>query len=294
MNIRRGVLRLLLRLAILAFVALVLALGWAFLIEPGLLTVHEAHLCLPGWPTRLQAIRIAALGDLHVGSPHNGVEQLRRVVAETNGAKPDLIVLLGDYVIHDVWGGSFVEPEVTALELRKLRAPFGVVAILGNHDWWYDGDRVRRALESAQIRVLENDALKLDTPAGSFWVAGLADLWTRNPDPATALKSVPPGSAVIMLTHSPDVFPTIPSSVALTLAAHTHGGQVDLPLLGRRVVPSKFGARYAAGHIEENGQHLYVTTGIGTSIVPIRFRVPPEIALIGFDGCPDGATQDGV
>jgi predicted MPP superfamily phosphohydrolase len=85
---------------------------------------------------------------------------------------------------------------------------------------------------------------------------------------------------MIALTHNPDILPRLPTLLQLTLAGHTHGGQVNIPLLGRRIVPSEFGQRYAAGHIEEAGKHLFVTTGIGTSVFPVRFRVRPEIAVL--------------
>ena len=87
-------------------------------------------------------------------------------------------------------------------------------------------------------------------------------------------------STIIALTHNPDIFPDVPQSVPLLLAAHTHGGQVNIPLIGTPIVPSNFGAKYTAGHIFENGHHMFVTTGIGTSILPVRFRVPPEIVLL--------------
>ena len=151
------------------------------------------------------------------------------------------------------------------------------------------GERVRGALTAAGIRVLENEAVRVGRDGQELWVVGLADLWTRRPDPAGALRAVPDGAPVVVLTHSPDVFPTIPARVALTLAGHTHGGQVVLPLIGPPIVPSDYGRRYAAGHVVEGGRHLFVTTGIGTSIVPIRLGVPPEIAVLTLVGS-DGAT----
>jgi len=111
-------------------------------------------------------------------------------------------------------------------------------------------------------------------------LAGLADLWTRPQRIDQTISKAPAGSTVIALTHNPDVFPRLPQSVPLLLAAHTHGGQVNFPLIGTPVVPSRFGPKYTAGHIYENGHHLFVTTGIGTSILPVRFRVPPEIAIL--------------
>ena len=108
----------------------------------------------------------------------------------------------------------------------------------------------------------------------------MADLWTRTPDIPGTLKDIPDDDPILLLTHSPDVFPDIPARVSLTLAGHTHGGQVNLPLVGRPIVPSKYGQRYAAGHIIEQGRHLFVSTGVGTSIIPVRFRVPPEIQIL--------------
>jgi uncharacterized protein len=119
-----------------------------------------------------------------------------------------------------------------------------------------------------------------------LWFAGLADLDARRPDVAGTLARVPSGDPVVVLTHRPDVFPDVPARVALTLAGHTHGGQVRLPLLGALVVPSKFGSRYAAGLIEEQGRRLFVTSGIGTSTVPVRLGVPPEIAEITLTASP--------
>ncbi len=113
-----------------------------------------------------------------------------------------------------------------------------------------------------------------------MWLIGIADLWTRKPDIPGALQNVNGDDPVILLTHNPDVFPGVPARVALTLAGHTHGGQVCLPLVGRPVVPSKFGQRYAMGHVVEDGRHLFVSGGLGTSIIPVRFRVPPEIVLM--------------
>lgn len=202
---------------------------WAIGIEPGRVAVRSSEIILPGWPPPLAGIRIAVLGDIHTGAPHVSPDKLRAIVGEVNAAAPDVVVLLGDYVIHGVVGGSFVEPEVTAGILGGLRAPGGIVAVLGNHDWWYDGFRVRRALEARGIIVLENEVHRVPRDGGSFWLAGLADLWTREPDIPGTLSGTPAGAPVLLLTHSPDVFPEVPARVAVTLAAHTHGGQVRIP-----------------------------------------------------------------
>ncbi len=201
-------------------------------------------------------------------------------MARVNDARPDIVLLAGDYVVTGVRGGSFVPPETTASILSRLRAPLGVFAVLGNHDHWYDGERVGAAFESAGIRVLLNEVLPVRGEGFDFWLVGIGDLWEAKPVVGQILDELPDGVASIAFTHNPDVFPEIPDRIALTLAGHTHGGQVDLPFLGTPVVPSRFGDRYARGHVVEGGRHLFVTSGLGTSLLPVRFRVPPEIALL--------------
>ncbi len=265
----------------LSFFLICLTLAfWAFWLEPDSLVITKVEIALPHWHKEHNGLKVALLTDLHVGSPHISLEKLDFLVTETNKHTPDLVVILGDIVITGVAGGSFVEPEPIAKGLKNLQAPLGVVAVLGNHDWWYNGERVRQALEKEGITVLENDAIKLTKNDKSFWVAGLAEPWTRKVDIPTTLTKVTDDSPILMLTHSPDVFPQIPERVSLTLAGHTHGGQVKLPLLGRPIVPSAFGERYAIGHIVENNQHLFVGSGVGTSIIPVRFCVPPEVVIL--------------
>ncbi len=260
-------------------VALALA-AWAFYFEPRRLVVNHIELDVPHWPAAQAGVRIALISDLHVGSPHWDLERLAELVARTNAERPDLVLLAGDYLINDVTFGSWVAPEPIAQALAGLRAPLGVIAVLGNHDWWNDGPRVRRAFEQVGITVLENDALERRHAGGRFFVVGLADAMTREVRLEETLQKVPEGEPVIVLVHEPDVFPRISARPSLTLAGHTHGGQVVLPLLGRPIVPSRYGERYAVGHIVENGRHLFVTSGVGTSIWPVRFGVPPEIALL--------------
>jgi uncharacterized protein len=252
---------------------------WAFWLEPASLTVAEHELSL-GWPGD-RSLRVAVLTDLHVGSPFNGMAKLHSTVDRTNAAQPDLICILGDLVIQGVLGGRFVTPEEIVVELARLHTSAGIVAVLGNHDGWFDHDRVRQAVEAVGIRVVEDTAIRVNTPIGPLWVAGISDLWTGRHDLAAALAAVvDDGAPVLLLTHNPDVFPAVPARVTLTLAGHTHGGQVRLPVAGALIVPSKFGQRFAAGHVVEGGRHLFVATGIGTSILPVRFRVPPAVTLL--------------
>jgi predicted MPP superfamily phosphohydrolase len=208
---------------------------------------------------------------------------LSGLVQRTNAERPDLVLLAGDYQVNDIPGGVFVAPEPIALVLSELQAPLGVIAVLGNHDWWNDGERTRAAFMARGISVLEESAQPLVYHGVRFFVVGLGDQLTRRSDVKSALATAAPGDATLLLVHEPDVFASLPRldlAPTLTLAGHTHGGQVRLPLLGRRVVPSAFGERFAYGHVVENGRHLYVTSGVGTSVLPVRFRVPPEIALL--------------
>ena len=253
--------RFLARAALLIlFVGAALAI-WAFLWEPGRLVTRNSSAQLSCW--RGSPLRIAIASDLHIGSPHTGVDKLREIVGRINAGNPDVIVLLGDFVIQGIAGGRKVAPEIIAPELGALRAPLGVYAVLGNHDWWLDARRVRTAFESAGLTMLEDSAVRLPFAGGAFWLAGVSDFLEGPHDVARALASIDDDLPVIVITHNPDVFPQIPSRACLTLAGHTHGGQVALPLVGRPIVPSKYGQRYAIGHIHENGRRLFVTSGIG-------------------------------
>lgn len=252
-----------------------------FFIEPNRLVVHQDTIQIDNWPAELSGLRIALIGDIHTDNRFIDAKKLQKIVELTNGQNPDLVVLLGDYIQGGRKdAGHRVEPEITAAQLKNLKALLGVYAVLGNHDWWYNGEKVRSAFESEGIPILEDEAKELNWHGKSFWLVGLADLWTRPQHIQQSIAKAPSGSTVIALTHNPDIFPNLPQSVPLLLAAHTHGGQVNLPLIGTPVVSSRFGPKYTAGHVYENGHHLYVTTGIGTSIMRVRFRVPPEIVIL--------------
>ena len=227
-----------------AVAAATAAVAWrALWHEPRSGVVRERDLALPGWPDALAGLRVALISDLHTGAPHVGEDRLERLVAAVNARRPDLVLLLGDYIDPEVRFGAAVSPRAVASRLGALRAPRGVVAVLGNHDWRNDGPGVRAALRAAGIPVLENDARDV----GGLWVAGLEDARHRSPDVASALRDVPAGAPVIVLSHDPDLFPTVPERAALTVSGHLHGGQVGVPVVRRPFIPSRFGERYAAG-----------------------------------------------
>jgi predicted MPP superfamily phosphohydrolase len=264
--------------------AIILLLGlmlfWGFFIEPNRLVVRQEKIEIDNWPQSLDGLRIAVLSDIHVGGSFIDDKKLRSIVDRTNQLQPDIIILLGDYMSSNGWIRRRVEPEVFAPILKNFSAPLGTYSVLGNHDSWYDGQKVRAGLEQNGIKVLENEVVQINTRGTSFWLVGLADLWTRPQLIQETLAKVPEGQTVIALTHNPDIFPRLPARVPLLLAGHTHGGQVRFPLIGSVVESSRFGERYERGHVFENNHHLFVTTGIGTSIMPVRFGVPPEIVLL--------------
>jgi predicted MPP superfamily phosphohydrolase len=253
---------------------------WSFMIEPDLLVVREVTVDSDHWLARYPPLRIAVVSDLHVGAPHIDLAKVEEVVDTVNGLKPDLVVLLGDYVEVAVLFGRFVEPRPIMQRLSRLRARLGVVGVLGNHDWWYDGKKVWSEAEAAGIPILENDVRAFQTDGGPFWIAGLADDMTRSPNPVGTVRKVPPGEPVIVLSHDPAVFRDVPRDVSVVLAGHTHAGQVRLPFFGAFVIPGRAPLRHSYGLIRESGKVMYVSAGIGTSIIPVRLNAPPEIALI--------------
>jgi predicted MPP superfamily phosphohydrolase len=266
------------------FLVLALALTlWATWLEPASLRVQQVDVTLD-WPYA-RPLRVAVVSDLHVGAPYHGLARLPSTVDRINATRPDIICIPGDFVTLGVLGGHFAPPEAIARELARLRAPAGVFAVLGNHDRLFNGPRVRDALTSAGIRVLEDTAVAVPTPSGAVWVVGVTDYWTGPHDIAAALRAVTDTVApVLLVTHNPDLFPRVPARVTLTLAGHTHGGQVHLPLIGAPIVPSAYGQRYARGLVVERGRHLFVSTGVGTSDLPVRLGVPPTIFVLTLRG----------
>ncbi len=252
----------------------------AFWLEPSSLRLVQYEVPAPA-PV-LRGLRIAVIADLHGGSPYIGKDKIDAVVAMTNAAHPDLVLMVGDYVsgVPHIWGGPHISIEIIAAHLKALHAPLGVYAVLGNHDNWANPDRVAAALRQNGIKVLDNEHLALTTRNGALTLVGFGDQRSHADNVARALSGIAPGTRALCFTHAPDLFAELPSTCALTIAGHTHGGQVVLPLLGRLVVPSRFG--YDAGLYHRDGKALFVSTGIGTSTMPVRFGVPPEISLLSL------------
>ena len=271
--------------------------AYACAIEPGLrLETTTYRLTPPGWPADLP-LTCAIIADIHACEPWMPVSRIREIVAETNAAKPDIIFLLGDFTAgHDYVTGAVYPPQ-WGEQLAELRAPLGVFAILGNHDWWHgalvtekpDVEAIRRALRHANCTLLENRSVSLVHRGRTFWVAGLADqiavttsLTThRGLDDLTGtLAQVTGDGPVLLLAHEPYIYPRIPIRVSLTLCGHTHGGQVFVPGVSPWWHGPYGGVHHSYGHVVDDNRHMIISAGLGTSLVPVRFMRPPEIVVV--------------
>jgi predicted MPP superfamily phosphohydrolase len=262
--------------------------GYAAAIEPQSLVVTRYAPKPRGWPAG-RKLSITVIADLHAGGPDMRLPHIRRIVDTAIALKSDVVVMLGDYIARYRFAIERIPDPIWAAELARITAPLGVWAILGNHDWWYDLVGVRSALADVRIPVLENQAVMLGAEGERFWLAGIGDQIAHRlghgrfrgvDDLPGTLAHVTTDDPVILLAHEPDIFARTPSRVALTFAGHTHGGQIRIPVVWRFFVPSKYGSRYAYGHVIENDRHLIVSGGLGTSIIPARLGVPPEIVHV--------------
>jgi predicted MPP superfamily phosphohydrolase len=251
------------------------------LAEPLRLVIRREELAVPHWPDALDGLTVALVADLHAGGLHARPKRIRKMAEQIAAERPDLVLLLGDYVDFDLLTTRRLPFTDVAAALAPLgAAPLGRVAVLGNHDWKHGGGPMRRALAQHGITVLENEAVRVGEGERALWLAGLADMRMRAPDITAALAEVPDGAPVIALSHDPDLFALVPPRVSLTVSGHTHGGQIRLPGLTRFFLPSREGMRYRHGLIRERGRMLWITAGIGEAGVPMRFRQPREAVLL--------------
>ena len=226
----------------------------------------------------LSDIKIVFATDFHV-APYTWEKwRLQKIIDTINAQKPDLVILGGDYVNRHTQNTTMAPTEI-AKALQKIKAP--KVAVLGNHDFYYGKNNTKKALENAAIPVLDNQNIKFVIHNKELMVAGVADYYTDKPDIDKALPKT--SAPTIFVTHSPDVFPQLKNQpFTLALAGHTHGGQITLPFIGALFVPSDFGRRYTGGIYRENNKPLIVSTGLGTSLLPLRFNNRPEIVVVEF------------
>ena len=229
-------------------------------------------------PQGAAPVTIAFLTDIHVAGPDMPPSRLERIVEQVNALEPDLVAITGDLVSEKRTATHIYTPEEIVTPLGKLRANYGVVVVPGNHDHWFGWPELSAQLARYDtIKVLENSAAQI----GPFAVAGLDDAFTGRDNVGAARKALDGLEGIqLWLSHSPDVFPSIPVSADLVLAGHTHCGQIGYPWGGAPATMSQFGETYACGVVEQHDKVLVTGAGIGTSLLPLRLFTQPEIWLI--------------
>ena len=246
---------------------------YSFFIEPNLLKVK--HYVIKD--EQLKGIKVVFASDFHL-KPYQE-KRLEKIIDLINEQNADLVLSAGDYVSgHKL--KSTLPVEKIAKGMSRIKSKYGFYTVLGNHDSWIGEGSITSALEKYSVKVLKNESTAVNINGKNIYIAGVEDLQTGAPNIEKALENV--DGPVILLSHTPDLFIMTPDSVNITLAGHTHGGQVRLPFFGALIVPSKFGNRYSMGYIEENNKKMFVSKGIGTSMLTVRFNCIPEIAVIDF------------
>jgi predicted MPP superfamily phosphohydrolase len=269
-------------MALIAGIAALAARGgvYAFGIEPRRLVIRAHRVPWPPEALQLPRLRIGVLSDIHAAWPHTTPARLARVVRRILEFAPDLVLLPGDFATTDTYGVLPIAPEPMAEALRPLAARVRTFAVLGNHDYDFDGARVATALERVGIRVLANEAVAVPTGEGMLWLVGLDDPVTLRHDLQAAFVDLPESEPAILLSHTPDVHAFAPPNVRLVIAGHTHGGQVCLPAIGPLITMSRLPRQQAHGLHDTGERHLFVTAGVGTTGLPLRFLRPPEFGIL--------------
>jgi len=241
--------------------------------EANQLAVEDIEIELNRLSEGLDGMRVVHLSDIH-HSPFTDIEHIERAVEISNNLEPDMIVLTGDFVSHEA---EYISPMADALS--ELDAPLGVYACLGNHDHWTDADAVEKELSDGGIRVLINEGERIETDAGSFWICGVDDYMVGKTDVVSALEGSIEDEAKLMLAHNPVIIrQAAKRGVDLMFSGHTHGGQVKLrPEPKSRIIRNM---RMRNGLHRRRDTQIYITRGIGTVVLPVRYQCPPEISHI--------------
>ncbi len=255
---------------------------WAWLSRAPAHRVGHLRIGIAGWPEFSRPLRILFTSDLHVGSHTEDVERLIHIMMSAAELEPDLLCVGGDYINGMLFGGGRVPPETTAVILGLVKPPLGSFAILGDHDELYGAPAVACALRGAGLSVLLNETARIVFEGHEITIVGVTPDAAGLPE---LLRQAPNGIPRIVLAHDPVAFALLPKNKGdLMLCGHTHGGQVQLPMLGPLVNMSEAPLTWTCGHVVDGDCHLYVTSGLGTSLLPLRLRIPPEVVLIEVHG----------
>jgi predicted MPP superfamily phosphohydrolase len=251
--------------------------AWGFLVEPSLLTRRDINVSHWTGPP----LRIAFFADLHAGSPHIDEKYIKDLVQKINALSPDIVLIGGDLVINGVVGGHHISIENVTFLLKALKAPLGIYSVLGNHDWWNGGEKIRQTLEANGIPVLDNTARLIDVgPNFNFWLVGIGDDYTNHANAKPALSQVTSDAPRVLFMHDPSAIFQVKEKFFLALAGHMHGGQVYIPGIGAIITPGCAPKEWASGWVDFELGSLFVSKGIGTSIIPVRFNAPPEFVIL--------------
>jgi len=252
------------------------------LLEPNLPRVVLKEIALRRWPSQLDGFTIALLSDFHY-DPYFSVHPLRRAIGLVNALQPHLIALTGDFVSAPMFGEparAAAAAEPCAELLRKMHAPHGLWAVLGNHDCYTDSKRVSSALRAAGIAVLTNQSVPIERDGARFWLGGVEDVLEESADVGATLRDVPSGEAVVLMAHEPDYADHVSAHpVDLQLSGHSHGGQIRVPYMRPFFLP-ELAKKYIWGLYKIHTLTLYTNPGLGTVNLPLRMNCPPEITLL--------------
>jgi predicted MPP superfamily phosphohydrolase len=262
--------------AALGAYALALALClYGVLVRRRWVRVRRIDVPIAGMADAFDGYRIAQLSDLHIGGLWPRA-RAARWVARVNALDVDLVALTGDYVTH---GDAFHE-DIAAV-LAEMRGRDGAVAVMGNHDYFGDGEKLVALLRRRGVRVLRNERHEVRRGGEAITLVGVDDTWTRRADVAGSLEGYEGEGPLVALAHDPRLFPELARrGAALVLSGHTHWGQIALPFLATRINLSRLSYRYHAGLYREGGAVLYVSPGLGTTGPPLRLGAPPEITVV--------------
>ncbi len=256
---------------------------YGLLIEPRQLKIRQVAFVSDKYSG--PEVRIGLITDIHIGGMHVPPDRVAKLVRDMNALNPDIVLLPGDFIDghipHEDKSDAFNDVVMSGMShLGALQAP--AFATLGNHDAWYGAAKVQELLADADISILENSVAIFE----GLCLVGLADYDTATPDKSAFLEC-PQDVHPLVFTHSPQAYESFRSDTVLAVAGHTHGGQVNLPLIGRRVNSTRLSAEHSYGFSELRGVDVFVSAGVGTSILPVRFRSPPEIVLITLQPAPE-------
>ena len=240
--------------------------------EANSLSLERVEISLNRLPKKLDGFKIVHLSDIH-HSPFTGLDHIKRTIKVANRLRPDMFLLTGDYVSHE---REYIAP--VAVELAKLKSKYGTYACLGNHDHWTDADLVTHLFRGEGINMLVNEGLRFEARGASFWLAGVDDYMVGKTDVPASLRGSYPDEMKLLLAHNPIIFrEAVRYGVDLTLSGHTHGGQIKLRDEEKRILPRR---KLSSGLHSKKKSQIYITRGIGTVVLPVRYQCPPEISLL--------------